>query len=89
VDEDRIEELKTEPGAELVDFNRQRVRPWTVLNFSIGADLFRTDRAQLSLQLHVQNLADRAFAYNFGNPFEGTHFGYPRLVSGRVRVTLR
>jgi hypothetical protein len=35
----------------------------------------------------VQNLVDHAFVYNFGNPFSGTHFGYPRMVGGRLKVT--
>lgn len=42
-----------------------------------------------SAQLNIQNLNDHRFAYNFGNPFEGTHFGYPRLWSGRLKFTFR
>jgi outer membrane receptor for ferric coprogen and ferric-rhodotorulic acid len=42
-----------------------------------------------ALQFDVQNIFDRAFAYNFGNPFEGTHFGAPRRWSGSLRFSFR
>lgn len=89
VEEDAIDELKLAPGADLVDFNRLRVKPWTVLNLSCGADLFRRERLRLSTQFDVQNLTDRRFAYNFGNPFSGTHFGNPIEFSGRLRLSFR
>jgi hypothetical protein len=41
----------------------------------------------VSAEVDVQNLADRAFVYNFGNPFSGTHFGYPRMVGGGLKFT--
>jgi hypothetical protein len=87
VDQESLEELKSAPGADLADFERQRVKPWTVFDFSVGADLFRDERVSLAAQFDVQNVANRRFAYNFGNPFEGTHFGYPRLWSGRIKLT--
>jgi outer membrane receptor for ferric coprogen and ferric-rhodotorulic acid len=34
----------------------------------------------------VLNLFDQRYAYNFGNPFSGTHFGAPRTASFSVRV---
>jgi hypothetical protein len=43
----------------------------------------------VSAQFDVQNVADRRFAYNFGNPFSGTHFGHPRLLGGRVKFAFR
>jgi outer membrane receptor protein involved in Fe transport len=89
VDEERLEELRSLPGADLVDFDRQRVKPWTVFDFSTGFDWLRTERVRVSFQFDVQNLNNRRFAYNFGNPFEGTHFGHPRLVSGRVKFDFR
>jgi outer membrane receptor protein involved in Fe transport len=89
IDPDRLKELKSAPGADLVDFQRERVKPWTVMGVSAGAELFRKERVGLSVQFDVLNLADRRYAYNFGNPFEGTHFGYPRQFDARVRVTFR
>ena len=89
VDAERLEELKEERGAELVNFDRRRVRPWTLFDFSTGVDLFNDERVSVSAQFDIQNFGDHRFAYNFGNPFEGTHFGYPRMFSGRVKFTFR
>jgi hypothetical protein len=89
IEDDDLAELRDAPGAELVNFDRRRVRPYTVFDLSLGADLMRSDRATVSIQVDVQNLADRRFAYNFGNPFSGTHFGHPRLIGGRVKFAFR
>ncbi len=32
----------------------------------------------MQAQLDLQNIANRKFIYNFGNPFSRTHFGHPR-----------
>ncbi|MBI4469266.1 MAG: TonB-dependent receptor [Acidobacteria bacterium] len=87
VDEDRLVELRGAPGSDLVDFHRQRVKPWTVFGISAGADLFSDERVTTAVQFNIENIADRQFAYNFGNPFEGTHFGAPRMWSARLRLT--
>jgi hypothetical protein len=31
------------------------------------------------------NLFNARYAYNFGNPFSGTHFGAPRTLSLAIR----
>jgi len=51
--------------------------------------LLRKERLSVSVQFDIQNLANRLFAYNVGNPFSGTHFGYPRLYSARLKLTFR
>jgi outer membrane receptor protein involved in Fe transport len=84
VDADTLEQLKAAPGAELVDFDRGRVKPRTIFNIAAGLMIFSRDRIAGSLQFNVQNVFDWAFAYNFGNPFEGTHFGIPRRWSGTL-----
>jgi len=89
IDRERLAELMAALGADLVDFGRERAKPWTVLGVSTGAELFRNERVGLRVQFDVLNLGDRRFAYNFGNPFEGTHFGYPRQFDARVRVVFR
>jgi len=89
VEEERLEELKSAPGAELVDFERGRVRPRTIFNFSAGVDLFKKEKVVCAAQVDVLNIAGRFFAYNFGNPFEGTHFGYGRRWSGGLRIEFR
>jgi outer membrane receptor protein involved in Fe transport len=65
------------------------VKPLTTFNFSSGLTIFKQDRVNAALQFDVQNIFDRAFAYNFGNPFEGTHFGAPRRWSGSLRFSFR
>jgi outer membrane receptor protein involved in Fe transport len=82
-------ELAQLPGANLVNFDTERVKPWYVLGWSGGMDLVQTDRFTLGAQLDIQNLANRDFAFNWGNPFSGTHFGYPRLMAGSLKFTFK
>jgi len=89
VEEERLEELKSAPGAELVDFKRGRVKPRTIFNFSTGVTVFKSERIVCAARLDVLNIADKPFAYNFGNPFEGTHFGYGRRWSGGLKIEFR
>jgi hypothetical protein len=85
-DDDELGEL---PGAELVDFDIGRVRPRTVISLSGAAPLLTSERIKATLRLHVLNLFDARYAYNFGNPFSGTHFGAPRTVSVTIQTTFR
>jgi outer membrane receptor protein involved in Fe transport len=89
VEEDRLEELKSAPGAELVNFERGRVKPRTIFNFSAGVNLFKREKLSCAAQIDILNIADKFFAYNFGNPFEGTHFGYGRRWSGGLKIEFR
>jgi len=72
-----------------IDFQRGRVRPRTVLDFSVGADLMQKERVSLNLQFDVQNLTNELFLYNFQSVFSGTHVGYPRLFSGRLSLRFK
>lgn len=89
VEEERLEELKSAPGAELVNFERGRVKPRTIFNFSAGVDLLKREKVVCAIHLDILNIADKFFAYNFGNPFEGTHFGYGRRWSGGLKIEFR
>lgn len=89
VDDDRFEELQSAPGADLVNFERRRIKPWTIFDFAVGADLLRKERISLKLRFEMQNFTNQRFAYNFGSPFEGTHFGQPRLLSGGLKIEFR
>ena len=88
VKEDELEGLMERPGAELVDFDRQRVRPRTLFDLSVKKEILSGERVSASLQVDIRNLTNRQFAFNFGNPFSGTHFGYPRLWSARIQFDL-
>jgi outer membrane receptor protein involved in Fe transport len=72
-----------------IDFQRGRVRPRTILNFTVGADLFQKERTSLNVQFDVQNLTNELFLYNFESVFSGTHVGFPRLLSGRVGLRFK
>ncbi|HUQ32358.1 MAG TPA: TonB-dependent receptor [Pyrinomonadaceae bacterium] len=72
-----------------IDFQRGRVRPRTVLNLTVGADLLQKERASLNVQFDIQNLTNELFLYNFESVFSGTHVGYPRLFSGRVSLRFK
>ncbi|MDA2923999.1 hypothetical protein MYX65_04980 [Acidobacteria bacterium AH-259-L09] len=89
VEEDELEELMQRPGAELVNSERQRVKPRTLFDLSIGKDLFGSEPLMVRLQFDIRNLTNERFAYNFGNPFSGTHFGHPRLWSARIKLAFR
>ena len=72
-----------------IDFQRGRVRPRTILNFSVGADLFQKERTNLNIQFDVQNVTNELFLYNFESVFSGTHVGFPRLFSARIGLRFK
>jgi hypothetical protein len=86
VDADDIDELQERPGAERVDFGRMRVRPRRIVDLEGGTRLYRQDGRDFSIRFAVLNVFNHAFAYNFGNPFSGTHFGAGRTLSLSVRA---
>jgi hypothetical protein len=83
------DELAQLPGAQLVNFDTGRVKPWYVFGWSGGMNIARTENYGVDLQVDIQNLANRAFAFNWGNPFSGTHFGYPRLIAGSLKFSFK
>lgn len=89
VEDDELLELQERPGAELVDFARRRVRPRQVLDASVTHRLVRTARVDVEVRGALLNLTGERWAYNFGNPFSGTHFGPGRTVQAGVRVSMR
>jgi len=72
-----------------IDFQRGRVRPRTILDFSVGADLMQKERVSMNVQFDVQNVTNELFLYNFESVFSGTHTGYPRLFSGRLSLRFK
>ena len=72
-----------------IDFQRGRVRPRTILDFSVGSDLRQKERFSLNIQFSVQNLTNELFLYNFESVFSGTHIGNPRLFSGRLGLRFK
>jgi hypothetical protein len=72
-----------------IDFQRGRVKPRTILDFSVGADFLKREHSSLNVQFNIQNLTNELFLYNFESVFSGTHVGYPRLFSGRLAVRFK
>jgi outer membrane receptor protein involved in Fe transport len=72
-----------------IDFQRGRVKPRMVLDFSVGADLMQKERVSMNVQFDVQNLTNELFLYNFESVFSGTHVGYPRLFSGKLSIRFK
>ena len=89
VEDEELDELLELPGSHLVNFARGRVKPRTLWNVAAGKNLLRSDHMDLSASLEVWNLTNRAYAFNFGNPFSGTHFGAPRTVALKLRLDFR
>jgi outer membrane receptor for ferrienterochelin and colicin len=88
VDDDEIDELMERPGAEMADFERGRVKPRHVLDVLVGAPVVRVSGRELIVRAAVLNLTGHRFAYNFGNPFSGTHFGPGRTFQVGVQLRL-
>jgi outer membrane receptor protein involved in Fe transport len=72
-----------------IDFQRGRVRPRTILDLSVGADLLRNERVSMNIQFDIQNITNELFLYNFESVFSGTHVGFPRLFSGRLSLRFK
>ena len=86
LDPDSLAQLMTTPNSDLVDFNRGRIKPWSAFNFSSGGRIRSESPVSVSPEFDVQNIFNKRFAYNFGSPFSGTHFGYPRIYAVRIRI---
>jgi hypothetical protein len=89
VGDEGLDDLERRPGAELVDFERGRVRPRKTVDVALSQQLRRVGRTDLSARVAVLNVTGAAWAYNFGNPFSGTHFGPDRTFQGGFRATFR
>jgi len=87
VDEDDVEGLLARPGSEVVDVESGRVRPRTIIDAQAAWTFHRSRRSIFLLSAWVTNIANQTYAFNFGNPFSGTHFGAPRRAG--VNLTMR
>ena len=88
VEEDDLDELMERPGSELVNFDKGRVRPRQIFDVMAGARLLRAGGRDISLRGAILNFTGERFAYNFGNPFSGTHFGPGRTFQIGLQVRL-
>jgi outer membrane receptor protein involved in Fe transport len=84
-----LEDLRDRPGSETVDFETGRVKPRAVLDFVTTWTLARGPRADAALSFWMNNVTNQTYAFNFGNPFSGTHFGAGRRIGVALRVGFR
>jgi outer membrane cobalamin receptor len=89
IEDDELHELRDLPGIELVDLDAGRVKTRTVVSAVTSMPLFAVNGIDGVIGLQVLNLFDARYAYNFGNPFSGTHFGAPRTVAATLRLRFR
>jgi outer membrane receptor protein involved in Fe transport len=82
---DDVEDLRSRPGAQTVDFERGRVAARTVASVQAEVPIWRHGRRSALVRAAALNLFNARYAYNFGNPFSGTHFGAPRTLSLAIR----
>ncbi|MHB8736899.1 MAG: TonB-dependent receptor domain-containing protein, partial [Terriglobales bacterium] len=69
------------PGTANEDTNPPRVAPRNLFDMEVGSDnVFRTDRAKITLTLSALNLTNKVSLYNFLSTFSGTHFVAPRTL---------
>ncbi len=81
VSDEGLDELAGRPGFDLVDVAAGRVKSHVVVDALVSVRLVRRRSVELQASLGGQNLFNERFAFNFGNPFSGTHFGSPRTLS--------
>lgn len=89
LDDDDLEELLERPGSDLIDVDRGRVKPRLVVDVNASLRIARTRRAEIAVAASVLNAFNRRYAFNFGNPFSGTHFGAPRQARIDLSATFR
>ncbi len=67
-----------------INFDRGRIYPSFLVNASAGADLYKSERLTMRLQLDGQNLTNVLEVVDFGGLFSGNAIGPPRSYSLRL-----
>ncbi|MGA8808129.1 MAG: TonB-dependent receptor [Thermoanaerobaculia bacterium] len=68
------------------DLDPNRVKPRTIVDFSLGADL-ASHHVPISIQADLLNATNKKGVYNILSTFGGTHVIPPRMLAVRVRYT--
>ena len=83
------EELQALPGSKSGGgFDTGQVEPSVRIGSAGGVDVVRKEPFTVAAQIDVQNLADREFAFNRGNPFLA-RLRIPRLISGSLKLSFK
>ena len=70
-----------------INFARGRIYPSLILSASAGADVYKSDRIDMRLQVDGQNLNNVLNVIDFGGLFSGNAIGPVRSVSLRFSTT--
>jgi hypothetical protein len=70
-----------------VSFARGRIDPSFLLNASAGANIFKSDRVNGTLQADAQNLTNVLNVIDFGGLFSGNAIGPSRNVMLRLTTS--
>lgn len=70
-----------------INFDRGRILPTFQVNASAGADLYRSEKVAVRVQLDGQNLGDVLNVIDFGGLFSGNAIGPPRSFFLRLATT--
>jgi hypothetical protein len=70
-----------------INFNRGRILPSFQVNVSAGAEVYKSDRLKVRLQVDGQNLTNVLDVIDFGGLFSGNAIGPPRSWDMRLTTS--
>jgi len=70
-----------------INFDRGRIRPSLLVNASLGANAYKSDRVNVKFQIDGQNLTNVLDVIDFGGLFSGNAIGPSRSVALRLTTT--
>ena len=70
-----------------INFNRSRIKPSFLLDASAGADIYKSDRLNVRLQVDGENLGNVVNVLDFGGLFSGNAIGPARSFALRLAMT--
>ncbi len=70
-----------------INFSRGRIFPSFQVNASAGADLYKSEKMKMRLQVDGQNLSNVLDVIDFGGLFSGNAIGPSRSVAARLTTT--
>ncbi len=70
-----------------INFNRGRIKPSFLLDASAGADIYKSDRLNVRLQVDGENLGNVLNVLDFGGLFSGNAIGPARSFALRLAMT--
>jgi hypothetical protein len=76
-----------EPVLGRINFVRGRINPALLLDMSVGAEVYKSDRANVRIQADGQNLTNLLDLIDFGGLFSGNAIGPSRSFSIRLSTT--